>query len=315
MAAPQLTVKQFASIVTGQQGPPWRLAIQPGQQPAAPVSLRSLIAEMSATEVLTFFQVRNPNIFLAPGSLSAADQELLLATTCMSRDDLHLFAANLPADLSLVYISPDWKTLGLRGTMASFAQVNFGVITGVNGAPPAAGTVTAPSATITVNNSLPFGLSPSGAGGLATGAGATGVATGTAWVWQGWKAFGAAAKAFKLAGGEAGGEAAVTAGTEAAVEAAGAGLGGFALVTEGITQGAVVALTVIEFARPNSTDRWDSPNHVGPVRASHSRCPAAGQHAAEHSKYRTRERSAPAGNPRASSHGPADVWSAADISW
>ena len=124
MAAPQLSVQQFASIVTGQNTPPWHLAIQPGEESAAPVHLGDLITQMSAQEVVVFTQLRNPDIFsLSSGPQSLEQQEFLFSRTNLTADDITALSESLAQQgLTLVYISPDFRIVGIKGTMGAFGR-------------------------------------------------------------------------------------------------------------------------------------------------------------------------------------------------
>src|ERR1700722_19287592 len=180
MTSRQLPMKQFAAIVTGQIGPPWRLAIQPGHPAGTRVSLRSLIAELSATEVIVFLELRSPAIFsFSSGTLSVDMQEYLFARSYLSRDDLHaLLELCSSLDLSLVSIGPDWTAVGIQGTMGNISQIGFAPVTAVSvqqppgGGPNPGGAAANPGAvTMTVSNNKGIvwpGVAIAGGGGAAT---------------------------------------------------------------------------------------------------------------------------------------------------
>jgi len=180
MTSRQLPMKQFAAIVTGQIGPPWRLAIQPGHPAGTRVSLRSLIAELSATEVIVFLELRSPAIFsFSSGTLSVDMQEYLFARSYLSRDDLHaLLELCSSLDLSLVSIRPDWTAVGIQGTMGNISQIGFAPVTAVSvqqppgGGPNPGGAAANPGAvTMTVSNNKGIvwpGVAIAGGGGAAT---------------------------------------------------------------------------------------------------------------------------------------------------
>jgi hypothetical protein len=132
MAASQLTVDQFAAISTSQIQPPWTLRVQSNQLNGAPVSLRSIIAEMSAMEVAVFFQLRSPLIYtlalaslgytgVAPGeTIPLFDQQYIFERTWLSRDDLSQLVTGLATlNLRLVYVSADWRVVGIAGAMGN----------------------------------------------------------------------------------------------------------------------------------------------------------------------------------------------------
>jgi hypothetical protein len=126
MANLQLTVPQFAALCTGKSSPPWTLKIQPGQS-AKSVSLKSLIAQVSDTEVLIFLELRNGTIFENyPGAISNYVQAYIWNRTALSDDDLSKLATVLTQNnLSLVYVSSTMQTVGISGTFGNFNAMRF----------------------------------------------------------------------------------------------------------------------------------------------------------------------------------------------
>lgn len=126
MASIQLTVKQFAAICTGSMTPPWTLKIQPKQSTKS-VSLKSLIAQVSESEVILFADLRNGTIFENyPGVISDYVQAYIFNRTCLSADDIkNLITALTQNNLSLVYVSPTMQTVGIRGTIGNFNAMHL----------------------------------------------------------------------------------------------------------------------------------------------------------------------------------------------
>ena len=131
-----LTVVQTMEIATQSSSPPWHVAdllpIFQGTPAVGPsgMSLRAVVSRLSAQDATFFVQVRDPAIFPLLATFSPAElREAFLVNwpTSPSKSTLQgLSAAVDRSGAAIVYVSRDWRTVGIRGSIEQLAGVSTG---------------------------------------------------------------------------------------------------------------------------------------------------------------------------------------------
>jgi hypothetical protein len=116
-----LTVKQALVLATLNRLPPWKVSVLASWDTTKPLSLRSAMAKLESRKAYYCVQVRDASILttLKANASNPAAQQKTWAEAQPSRATL----TSLSSLVDIVYISPDWRTVIIGGTIGSLATV------------------------------------------------------------------------------------------------------------------------------------------------------------------------------------------------
>jgi hypothetical protein len=118
-----LTVPELAAICLGPNKSPWVLKDLLGLYKVKTLSLRSLVTKVSEAKAIYYVEVRD--LELLKGVSTVADLKGKWAAAVPSRATLIAFNKILnSAGATIVYISSDWRTVGIYGSFASIVNVS-----------------------------------------------------------------------------------------------------------------------------------------------------------------------------------------------
>jgi hypothetical protein len=118
-----ITVPELAAICLGPDKSPWRLKDLLPLYKEKTLSLRSLVAKVSDAKAIYYVEVRD--LALMKGVSSLADLKTQWPDAAPSRDTLVALDRLLKsAGATMVYISQDWRTIGIYGTFAAMMAIS-----------------------------------------------------------------------------------------------------------------------------------------------------------------------------------------------
>lgn len=120
-----LTIPELAAICLGPNKSPWPLKDLLGLYKVKTLSLRSLVEKVSEAKAIYYVQVRD--LELLEGVSTVAGLKGKWAAAVPSRATLIALNKTLnSAGATIVYISFDWRTVGIYGSFASLVNISGG---------------------------------------------------------------------------------------------------------------------------------------------------------------------------------------------
>ena len=121
--ANSLTTKQLAAISTGSLVPPWHLGQLPTIYKLNPLSLRSLLAKVGGKDTISYISVRDTSILKSAATFDAL--KAVWNTSQPTKATL-IQLSNLLNSVGgrIVYISPNFQDVGVRGTFEALSAVH-----------------------------------------------------------------------------------------------------------------------------------------------------------------------------------------------
>jgi hypothetical protein len=118
-----LTIPELAAICLGPNKSPWPLKDLLGLYKAKTLSLRSLVAKVSEAKAIYYVEARD--LELLKGVSTVAELKGKWAAAVPSRATLIALNKTLNSSgATIVYISFDWRTVGIYGSFASIVNVS-----------------------------------------------------------------------------------------------------------------------------------------------------------------------------------------------
>ena len=118
-----LTIPELAAICLGPNKSPWPLKDLLGLYKVKTLSLRSLVEKVSEAKAIYYVQVRD--LELLEGVSTVAGLKGKWAAAVPSRATLIALNKMLnSAGATIVYISFDWRTVGIYGSFASLVNIS-----------------------------------------------------------------------------------------------------------------------------------------------------------------------------------------------
>lgn len=119
----QLTIPELAAICLGPDKSPWSLKDLLGLYKVKTLSLQSLVTKVSAAKAIYYVQVRDLELLEGVSTVAGLSDKWSAAVP--SRDTLIALNKMLnSAGASIVYISFDWRTVGIYGSFASLMSIS-----------------------------------------------------------------------------------------------------------------------------------------------------------------------------------------------
>jgi hypothetical protein len=119
----QITIPELAAICLGPDKSPWSLKDLLGLYKVKTLSLQSLVTKVSAAKAIYYIQVRDLELLQGVSTVAALSDKWSAAVP--SRDTLIALNKMLTsAGASIVYISFDWRTVGIYGSFASLMSIS-----------------------------------------------------------------------------------------------------------------------------------------------------------------------------------------------
>src|SRR5580658_3805560 len=120
--AVKLTLSQLIALSTRSSAPPFRFSALRGIYNVGELSAKTLIEQLEATQAFFFTTVRDVALLISAGSYANAQAQW--PGSQPSKQTLEELAGILGSvGASLVYLSKDWRTVGMAGPIGGLAEL------------------------------------------------------------------------------------------------------------------------------------------------------------------------------------------------